>query len=110
MDALSSILTDKPKPNAKVTHLCDDVPFQQMQCWCDVAELSVGNPMTGSGQKQFNPDVQSGDDFFACWRRQREHLPEAGILTKRVSDKLKQPLLQKVAMGSAVEQSARELL
>ena len=56
MDALSSMLTDKPKPSAKVTHLCDDVPLQQMQVWCDVAELSVCT--TSSGQKQFNPDVQ----------------------------------------------------
>ena len=40
----------------------------------------------------------------------REHLPDDGVLTKRVShNKLKQPLLQKEAMGSAVGQSSREL-
>ena len=60
MDALGSMLTDKPKPSAKVTHLCDDVPFQQMQLWRGVAEISVDNPTTGSGQKRFNPDVQGG--------------------------------------------------
>ena len=113
MDALSSMLIDKPKTSAKVTHLCDDVPFQQMQqmqFWRDVAVLSVDNPMTGSGQKRFNPHVQDSDHFFACWPRQREHLPEAGELTKRVShNKLKQPLLQKGAMGSAVGQSSRKL-